>query len=143
MTRLRFPLAALAALALATAGSPAQAAGAAKAPAQTPAKDQAMRQLANQSGCMSCHHIEPGAKSPNGMAPIGPAWQDIAAKYQGQKDAANKLTQTVLAGSNPYNSHWAGKVSGLAMPANAIAIQPADAKRLVGWILMLAPAAKP
>ncbi len=86
------------------------------APAWAAGADDAMLKLASTSGCMTCHHIEPGAKGPDGLAPIGPAWKDVAAKYQGQKDATAKLTQTVLAGSNPYESHWKGKVSGLAMP---------------------------
>ncbi len=52
------------------------------------------------------------------------------------------LTLTVMKGSNPYESHWKGKVSGLAMPPNAVAIKEADAKKLVGWILALQPAKK-
>ncbi len=71
------------------------------------------------------------------MAPIGPAWKDVSTKYQGQKDAADKLTKTVMAGSNPSESHWKGKVSGLAMPPNAVAIKESDAKQLVKWILTL------
>lgn len=106
------------------------------------ASDDAMVTLAKNAGCMTCHHIEPGAKGPDGMAPIGPAWKDVAAKYKGQKGADAKLTQTVLAGSNPYESHWKGKVSGLAMPPNAVAIKEADAKKLVKWILALETAKK-
>ncbi len=121
----------LAALAVSTisalAGSGAQAAG----------NDVSMLRLATNAGCMTCHHIEPGAKGPDGLAPIGPAWRDVSAKYKGQKDASAKLTHTVMAGSNPYDSHWKGKVSGLAMPPNAVAIQEAEARQLVKWILSL------
>ena len=53
-----------------------------------------------------------------------------------------KLTQTVMAGSNPYKSHWKDKVSGLAMPPNAVAIKAADARALVKWILALDAAKK-
>ena len=110
-----------------------------------------MTKLADQSGCLTCHHIERVAKGPdgqptggpNGLAPIGPAWRDVSANYQGQKGAQAKLTQTVLAGSKPYQSHWKGKVSGLAMPPNAVAIKPADAKRLVQWILALGAGKSP
>ena len=42
-----------------------------------------------------------------------------------------------MSGSNPYESHWKGKVSGLAMPPNAVAIKEAEAKQLVRWILAL------
>ena len=107
-----------------------------------PAKDQSMLKLAGNAGCMTCHAVDQGAKGPDGMAPIGPAWRDVAAKYKGQKQAEKDLTRIVLAGSNPYESHWKGKVSGLAMPPNAVAIKEGDARKLVGWILSLAPAAK-
>lgn len=98
--------------------------------------------LATSSGCMTCHQIEPGGKGPDGLAPIGPAWKDVSAKYKGQKGAADQLTHTVMSGSNPYDSHWKGKVSGLAMPPNAVAIKEADAKQLVKWILSLDSAKK-
>jgi cytochrome c len=102
-----------------------------------PADDAAALKLATGSGCMTCHNIEPGAKGPNGMAPIGPAWRDVAAKYKDQKGAQQQLTATVLAGSSPYESHWKDKVSGLAMPPNKVAITEADAAKLVSWILGL------
>ncbi len=101
------------------------------------ANDAATLQLARNAGCVSCHQVEPGGKGPDGLAPIGPAWRDVGAKYKGQKDAVAQLTQTVLKGSNPYESHWKGKVSGLAMPPNAVAISQPDAERLVRWILSL------
>ena len=93
--------------------------------------------LASTSGCFTCHHIERGAKGPDGLAPIGPAWRDVALKYAGVKGAADTLTRTVMTGSNPYASHWKGKVSGLAMPPNEVAIKEADARKLVNWILAL------
>jgi cytochrome c len=99
--------------------------------------DDAMLKLASTSGCMTCHQVEPGGKGPDGLPPIGPAWKDVALKYKGQKAAQDQLTKTVLAGSNPYESHWKGKVSGLAMPPNKVAISNADAKKLVSWILKL------
>ena len=99
--------------------------------------DDAMLKLAATAGCVTCHQVEPGGKGPDGLAPIGPAWKDVATKYKRQKDAQGQLTRTVMAGSNPYDSHWKGKVSGLAMPPNKVAISEADAKRLVGWILQL------
>jgi cytochrome c len=97
----------------------------------------AMLKVASNSGCMTCHQVEPGGKGPDGLPPIGPAWKDVAAKYKGQKGAADALVKTVQAGSNPYESHWKGKVSGLAMPPNKVAISEADTKKLVAWILKL------
>lgn len=99
--------------------------------------DTQMKALALGSGCMTCHHIESGAKSADASKPIGPNWQDVAHKYKGQANAADALVQTVMQGSNPYNSHWKGQASGLAMPPNAVAISQADASKLVGWILNL------
>ena len=93
--------------------------------------------LANNSGCMACHHIEPGAKGPNGMVPIGPAWKDVSSKYRGQANAQKELTAIVMVGSNPYNSHWKDKVSGFAMPPNQVAISEDNAGKLVKWILSL------
>lgn len=103
------------------------------------AQDDAMLALANRSGCLTCHHIDPGAKGPDGLPPVGPAWRAVAAKYHGTAGAADQLTHTVMTGSNPYASHWKGQVSGLAMPPNAVAITEPDARQLVGWILALPP----
>jgi cytochrome c len=103
------------------------------------ADDVAMMKIAKGSGCLTCHHIETGGKGPDGLPPIGPAWRDVAAKYRGVAGSQEALTRTVMAGSNPYASHWKGKVSGLAMPPNEVAIKEADAKELVGWILALQP----
>jgi cytochrome c len=101
------------------------------------ADDAAMLKLATGSGCMTCHHIDAGAKGPDGLAPIGPAWRDVAARYRGKAGALDQLTHTVMTGSNPYSSHWKGKASGLAMPPNEVAINEADARLLVSWILRL------
>lgn len=99
--------------------------------------DPAMRKLATASGCLTCHSIESGKPGPQGMAPIGPAWQDVAKQYRGKPGAQDFLTRVVLEGSSPYASHWQGKVSGLAMPPNVAAIKETDARTLVTWILSL------
>ncbi|MCY1375647.1 hypothetical protein D9M69_630770 [compost metagenome] len=101
-----------------------------------PGDDEVLK-LANNAGCMTCHHIEPGGKGPNGLPPIGPAWREVAAKYKSQKGAQQQLTATVMAGSSPYESHWKDKVSGLAMPPNKVVVSEADAAKLVAWILSL------
>lgn len=109
----------------------------ASSPASAGGRDDSMIRLARASGCLACHAIDPGAAGPAGLAPIGPSWREVAAKYKGRQDAAATLTRTVMAGSNPYDSHWKGQVSGLAMPPNAVAIRPPEARRLVRWILAL------
>jgi cytochrome c len=96
-----------------------------------------MLDLARASGCTTCHQVEPGGKGPEGLPPVGPAWRDVAERYQGRSEALEQLTHTVMTGSNPYDSHWKGKASGLAMPPNAVAIKEADARSLVRWILTL------
>ena len=98
----------------------------------------AMVDLARTSGCLTCHHIDPVAQGPNDSLPVGPAWRDVAQKYQGRPDALDELTRTVMKGSNPYDSHWKGSAAGLAMPPNAVAIKESDARELVRWILSLA-----
>ena len=100
-------------------------------------RDSAMIDLARTSGCFTCHRIEQAGKGPDGALPIGPAWRDVAQKYRARADALDELTRTVMKGSNPYDSHWKGKASGLAMPPNAVAIKDADARELVRWILSL------
>ena len=100
-------------------------------------QDAEMLKLASSSGCMTCHSIESGKPGPDGLKPIGPAWQDVAAQYRGKPGATDFLTRVVQEGSNPYSSHWKNRVSGIAMPPNAVAINPADTRRLVSWILAL------
>lgn len=101
------------------------------------ARDAAMTELATKSGCLTCHSVRGGDVAPGEPKPVGPAWQQVAARYHGQKGAADKLVAIVQQGTNPYQSHWKGKVSGLAMPPNAVAIDQADTRRLVDWILSL------
>lgn len=100
-------------------------------------QDTEMLKLATTSGCMTCHSVESGKPGPNGMQPIGPAWSDVAMQYKGKPGASEFLTRVVLEGSNPYSSHWKGKVSGLSMPPNAVAITEGNARKLVNWILAL------
>lgn len=135
-------LACLAMLAAAAFQPPVLAAGAPGAHSAN-STNNAMLKLAKASGCMACHHTEPGGQGPDGGAAIGPSWREVAARYKGQAGAQDKLTQTVFAGSNPYQRHWQGQVSGLAMPPNAVAVKPADARKLVRWILAMDPPAGP
>ena len=102
-----------------------------------PRNDTEMKKLASTSGCMTCHGIETGKPGPDGLKPIGPAWAEVATQYKGKPGASEFLTRVVLEGSNPYSSHWKGKVSGLSMPPNAVAITEANARLLVNWILAL------
>jgi cytochrome c len=101
--------------------------------------DRAMIKLATDSGCMACHNILPSAERADGLPPIAPAWRDIAIKYRDDPLASNRLTRTVMTGSNPKASHWIGKIGAVAMPPNAEAISEAKARTLVNWLLVLVP----
>lgn len=107
-------------------------------PAQAADFDSAsMLELADTSGCSSCHQIEPGAKGPDGRPALGPAWRSVSAKYAGQAGAEKKLTSLVRSGTTPFDRHWKGKEVSPPMPVNAKAINEPDAKLLVQWILSL------
>ncbi len=103
------------------------------------ANDEKMKKAALKAGCLTCHSVEAGkGVAPAGTdKPVGPAWADVASKYRNKPGAADFLTRVVLEGSNPYSSHWKDKVSGIAMPPNAVAITEADARQLVFWILSI------
>jgi cytochrome c len=75
--------------------------------------------LAQKKNCMACHAIDKKV--------VGPSYQDVAAKYAGQKDAVDKLSQKVIKGG-------AGVWGPVPMPANT-AVSDAEAKQLVTWIL--------
>ena len=79
----------------------------------------AQQDLAQKKNCMSCHAIDKKL--------VGPSYKDVAAKYAGQKDAVDKLTQKVLKGG-------AGVWGPLPMPANP-QVNEAEAKQLVQWVL--------
>jgi cytochrome c len=101
--------------------------------------DAAMLKLATARGCMACHSILPTPKRPDGLPPIAPAWRDIALKYRDDPRAADRLTRTVMTGSNPRSRHWVGKVSDVTMPPNASVVTEAEARVLVNWLLVLVP----
>ena len=78
-------------------------------------------ELAKSKNCMACHAIANKV--------VGPAYKDVAAKYAGQKDAEDKLTQKVLKGGS-------GVWGAVPMPANA-QVNEAEARTLVKWVLSL------
>ncbi len=100
-------------------------------------QDAKMMNLASGAGCLTCHSVKIGHKGPDGMKPIGPPWQEVANRYRNDPKAADTLVVTVLRGSSAYAPHWKDKVSGYAMPPNAVAIGEADTRSLVNWILQL------
>jgi cytochrome c len=79
----------------------------------------AQADLAQKKNCMACHAIDKKL--------VGPSYKDVAAKYAGQKDAVDKLSQKVVKGGS-------GAWGAVPMPANP-QVTEAEAKQLVGWIL--------
>jgi cytochrome c len=79
----------------------------------------ANQQLAQQKNCMACHATDKKL--------VGPSYKDVAAKYAGQKDAVDKLTQKVLKGGS-------GVWGAVPMPANP-QVSEAEAKQLVQWVM--------
>lgn len=81
----------------------------------------ANQELAQKKNCMACHAVDKKV--------VGPAYKEVAAKYAGQKDAVDKLSQKVIKGGS-------GVWGQVPMPANA-QVNEAEAKQLVQWILTL------
>ncbi|MFN7855152.1 MAG: c-type cytochrome [Acidovorax sp.] len=75
--------------------------------------------LATSKNCMACHAVDKKL--------VGPSYKDVAAKYAGQKDAADKLAVKIVKGGS-------GVWGAVPMPANA-QVSEADAKKLAAWIL--------
>jgi cytochrome c len=75
--------------------------------------------LAQKKNCMACHATDKKV--------IGPGYKDVAAKYAGQKDAADKLAEKIVKGG-------VGVWGQVPMPANP-QVTAAEAKTLATWIL--------
>lgn len=79
----------------------------------------ASKELAQKNACLGCH--APDRKL------VGPAFQEVAKKYHGQKDAAANLAASIKKGGS-------GKWGPIPMPAQA-ALSDADAQTLAGWVM--------
>jgi cytochrome c len=77
--------------------------------------------LAKAKNCLACHAVDKKV--------LGPSYKEIAVKYAGQKDAADKLAAKVIKGG-------VGVWGQIPMPANA-QVNEAESKKLVAWILGL------
>jgi cytochrome c len=76
-------------------------------------------QLATAKNCMACHAVDKKL--------VGPSYKDVATKYAGQKDAADKLATKIIKGGS-------GVWGPVPMPANA-QVNPEEAKKLAAWVL--------
>ncbi len=75
--------------------------------------------LATSKNCMACHAVDKKL--------VGPSYKDVAKKYAGQKDAADKLVAKIRGGGS-------GVWGVIPMPANP-QVNDADAKKLAVWVL--------
>lgn len=88
----------------------------------------AAQRLARQSACLACHGVY--------QKKDGPAWQDVAAKYHGEADAAERLTRHVTTGRKARFADGSERDHPI--------VKTSDPKRignLVDWILALPVAA--
>ncbi len=76
--------------------------------------------LAKANNCLACHTVDKKL--------VGPAYQDVAKKYKGDKDAEDKLIKKVKAGGS-------GVWGPIPMPPNSPKVSDADIKTLVEWVL--------
>jgi len=77
--------------------------------------------LLKKSGCTACHAVDKKV--------IGPAYQDVAAKYKGDAGAAAKLADKVKKGGS-------GVWGPVPMPPNT-QVSDADIKTMVAYVLAL------
>jgi cytochrome c len=75
--------------------------------------------LAQKKNCMACHATDKKL--------VGPAYKEVAAKYAGDKTAADKLAEKILKGGS-------GVWGPVPMPANP-QVSAAEAKQLAQWVL--------
>ena len=75
--------------------------------------------LAQKKNCLACHSAEKKV--------IGPSYKEVAVKYAGQKDAADKLASKISKGGS-------GVWGAVPMPANP-QVSDAEAKTLAAWVL--------
>lgn len=76
-------------------------------------------ELAQKKNCMACHATDKKL--------VGPAYKEVAAKYAGDKAAADKLAEKILKGGS-------GIWGPVPMPANP-QVNAAEAKQLAQWVL--------
>jgi cytochrome c len=78
------------------------------------------KQLAMSKNCLTCHMVDKKL--------VGPAYQEVAKKYHGNKEAEAMLIKKVIAGGS-------GVWGQIPMPPNPI--KEEEAKILVEWILSM------
>ena len=75
--------------------------------------------MLKKNNCMACHAVDKKL--------VGPSYKDVANKYRGQSDAADKLAKKIRAGGS-------GVWGPIPMPAHP-QVSESDAKKLATYIL--------
>lgn len=75
--------------------------------------------LLQKNNCLACHNVT--------QTVVGPAFKDVANKYRGQADAADKLARKIRLGGS-------GVWGAMPMPAHP-QISDVDAKKLAVYVL--------
>ncbi|HMN76469.1 MAG TPA: c-type cytochrome [Burkholderiaceae bacterium] len=86
-----------------------------------PAWSQSGADLAAKKNCLACHQTDKKL--------VGPSYKSIAAKYAGDKGAADMLATKIMKGGS-------GVWGPVPMPANP-QVSEAEAKQLAAWVLTL------
>ena len=81
----------------------------------------AQLELAKQKNCLACHTVDKKL--------VGPAYKDVAKKYENDKDAEPRLAKKVREGG-------VGVWGQIPMPANP-QVNEAESLQLVKWVLSL------
>lgn len=93
--------------------------GLAQAADMSAAEQAAAKELAQASGCLTCHALTEKV--------VGPAYSSVAEKYKADADAVSGLVQSIQYGSK-------GKWGRIPMPAHA-SLSQEDLKTLATWVM--------
>ena len=95
--------------------------GLAQAAEITAAEQASAKELAQATGCLSCHSLSEKI--------VGPAYANVAEKYKADPDAASGLVQSIQYGSK-------GKWGRIPMPAHS-QLSADELKMLANWVLSI------
>lgn len=76
-------------------------------------------QLLRRNNCLACHNAN--------QTLVGPSWQQVAKRYQGQANAVDQLSKKIRAGGS-------GNWGQMPMPPFS-QVSEADAKKLAAFVL--------
>jgi cytochrome c len=97
----------------------------------------AMKLLADERGCTTCHQENPVPKGSKAIIASAPSWREIAARYRGRADAEAQLAREVVGGTDPKVRHWKNEAAFTSMLPNEVAVTDDEARSMVRWILSL------